>query len=137
MAVNPESGEPYNKNYWESYSTADRNAAETDWREKTGAFNFQDYMLNRAGGYRVSLGTTYSEPVRSAELKNVWEQVITAIVNYSWQAIYAETPQQYNEIVAEMISVTKEYGYDQCIEWSENEAQIRKALEDEVRALIN
>ena len=60
----------------------------------------------------------------------VWNQVADCIKTYSWKAIYAKTDEEYDSIVAEMISKADEYGYDQCVEFQQNEAKLRAAAED-------
>ena len=51
----------------------------------------------------------------------------------SWKAIYASTDEEFDQIVADMIAQADEYGYDQCVEFQENEAKLRAAAEDAVR----
>ena len=41
-----------------------------------------------------------------------------------------------DQIVADMISQAKDYGYDECIAFQENEASLRKAAENEVKGTI-
>ena len=131
-ATNPDSnGERYDWETWKSNQTDPVNETEADWRAYTGFDNLQDYLDSKP--YKLAVATPYSESNKSDELKVVWEQVIKAIVDYSWKAIYAEDDKEFNAIIAELTHVAKSYGYDQCVEWSENEAAIRKALEDEVR----
>ena len=50
-----------------------------------------------------------------------------------WKAIYASTDAEFDQIVADMISQANEYGYDQCVEFQENEAKLRAAAEDAVK----
>ncbi|HHT88031.1 MAG TPA: hypothetical protein GX002_03355 [Clostridiales bacterium] len=52
------------------------------------------------------------------------------IKDYYWKAIYAETDEEYDSIVSEMIIKAKEYGYDKCSEYCMNEAALRKEAED-------
>ena len=83
--------------------------------------------------YILAPGTTYSGGVRSDELQVVWNQVATCIKDNSWKAIYASTDAEFDQIVADMISQANEYGYDQCVEFQENEAKLRAAAEDAVK----
>ena len=50
------------------------------------------------------------------------------------KAIYAENDEEYASIVADMISQAKDYGYDECIEWCQGEAELRAAAEDAAMA---
>ena len=72
----------------------------------------------------------YSATPRSEELDLIWQQVATCIRNGSWEAIYAKDDAAFDSIVANMISQVKEYGYEQCVEFQENEAKLRAAAED-------
>ena len=125
-------GETYNCDNWASRRTGATSDIQQDWMDKTGAYNSEEYLNGKS--YKVALATSYSESDKSDELKIVWEQVADCIVNYSWQAIYAESDDAYNKIVDEMIAKCNEYDPDgQCLAWCNNEAAIRCALEDEVR----
>ncbi|MGN0166199.1 MAG: hypothetical protein ACI39R_08450 [Lachnospiraceae bacterium] len=131
--INPESGERYNKEFWASYQTPNGlNDADADWREFNDCLIPEEYM--EKGNYAVSVASTYSEGVKSAELKVVWEQIATCIKEYSWRAIYATSDEEFDAIVSEMIGLARSYDPQQkCLEWCKNEAATRHALEVEVR----
>lgn len=132
-ATNPDSnGETYNCENWKSRRSDAMYGVLDDWRNFTSCYNSQEYM--NTTNYKVSLGTSYTESKRSDELKIIWEQVAECLVNYSWQAIYASSDEEYDRIVAEMIKKCGEYDPNgECLAWCENEASIRCALEDQVR----
>lgn len=129
---NPDSnGETYNYRKWASFTTEPGSEIEADWREVTGCVT-PDERLKQTD-YIVSPGTTYSGGVRSDELQVVWNQVTTCIKDNSWKAIYAKSDAEFDQIVADMIAQADEYGYDQCVEFQENEAKLRAAAEDAVK----
>ncbi len=132
-ASNPDSnGETYNYADWKSNRGDTSYSILQDWRDTMGVYDVQEYM--NTTNYKVSLATSYTESDKSDELKIIWEQVKNCIVNYSWQAIYASSDEEYESIVAEMISKCAEYDPNgECLAWCENEAAIRCALEDEIR----
>jgi multiple sugar transport system substrate-binding protein/putative aldouronate transport system substrate-binding protein len=131
-SLNPDSnGETYNYRKWASFSTEAGSDIEQDWRDYTGC-DTPDERLGQTN-YILSPGTTYSAGVRSDELQVVWNQVTTCIKEGSWKAIYANSDDEFDQIVADMISQANEYGYDQCVEFQENEAKIRAAAEDAVK----
>jgi multiple sugar transport system substrate-binding protein/putative aldouronate transport system substrate-binding protein len=131
-AMNPDSnGETYNSDFWRSQQRPPRNEIEADWREFAGAVNAQEYM--EGTDYVVIPGTSYAESVRSDELEVTWRQVTTAIKNFSWRAIYAESDEEFDRIVETMIRLCNEYGYQDVLEWSENEAVIRHQMELELQ----
>lgn len=131
-ALNPESklGEKYNCDTWVSRQTPATYEIDQDWRTFTGFEDRQSYM--NTTNYSIAVGTSYSETAKSDDLKAVWDQVKEVVVNYSWKAIYAENDEEFDKLVAAMIGMTKSYGYDQILEWCNNEAAIRYALEQAV-----
>ena len=132
-ASNPDSnGETYNYINWKSQRTDETYDILQDWRDKYGQYTSQEYM--NTTNFKVALGTSYTESKRSDDLKIIWEQVAECLVNYTWQAIYAENDEEYDRIVNEMITKCGEYDPDGlCLAWCEEEAKIRCALEDQVR----
>lgn len=146
-ATNPDNGEKFNYKYWASeQAEAEEGSADEDWREFTGAVSADEYLNNRvladgSPAYSVAVATGYAEGSKSAELKVVWEQVTEAIVNGSWIAIEAESDAAFEQAVNDMIETATSYdngtGYQQCVDWSLEEAAKRFALEEEVRAAEN
>lgn len=52
----------------------------------------------------------------------------------SWNDVYAESDEEFDNIVADMTAKCKEYDPEGvCLAWCENEATIRCGLEDQVR----
>ncbi len=130
---NPDSnGQTYNYRNWPSYSTEAGSTIEQEWRDATGYDTPDQYMTS--GAYTLSVGTTYVGGVRDDELQVKWDQVSTAVKDGSWKAIYANSDDEFDKIVAEMIESANNYGYDECIEFQENEATLRAAAEDAAKA---
>lgn len=132
-ASNPDSnGETYNCDNWVSRRADTDYDILNDWRDRTGCYNAQEYL--NTTNYKVSLATSYSESSKSDELEIIWEQVKNTIVTSSWNAIYAESDEEFDKIVADMTAKVKEYDPNgECLAWCENEAAIRCGLEDQVR----
>lgn len=131
-ASNPESnGETYNYLNWASYNATQKYDILEDWRAFTGFTTQDEYLDSRS--HIIAVGTTYSEPQRSDELELKWQQVTNAIKDYSWQAIYATTDDEFNSIVDTMRTETAAYGYDEVATFYSDEAVKRKAAEDAVK----
>lgn len=130
--TNPESGEPYNREYWASFQVAEgRCDAERDWRDYTGCIASTEYLEQE--DYVVDVVTTYSATEQDAVLESKWNQVKTCITDYSWRAIYASSDEEFNQIVSEMYGKAMSYGYRDCVEYSKNEAAIKNALQEPLR----
>jgi len=131
-ATNPDSnGETYNYLNWASYNATQNYDILTDWRNWSGFTTQDEYLDSRS--HIISVGTTYSEAARNEDLELKWQQVSTAICDYSWQAIYAANDDEFNAIVAEMKEVTAGYGYEEVCQFYRDEAVVRKAAEDAVK----
>lgn len=138
-AVNPESGETFNYKGWASTSVPPAEGSiEAIWRENNNAVRGDDYLEQR-GKYVVSQKYSYSEGKKDADLKIVWEQVTKSITTWSWKAIEADTEEEFENCINEMLKEAKSYnngeGYNQCVAWSENEAQILTDIINEAEAV--
>ncbi len=127
-------GETYNYRKWASYMTDPSCDLEADWREVNGV-DTADACLAKTD-YILAPGTMYSASPKSDELTVVWNQVANCIKENSWKAIYAESDAEFDQIVADMIAQADEYGYDQCVEFQQGEAERRAQAEDDAAAAI-
>lgn len=131
-AINPDSnGERYNCDYWASNLNANVSEIEQDWKDFTGCNTTDEYM--ESGNYTVSPASAFTQSKQDAEFKTKWTQTTDCITTYSWNAIYAKDDAEFDSIVAEMIQKANEYYYEECLEWSLNEAALRKAAEDAIQ----
>ena len=131
-AENPDSNrETYNAINWKSNVPAASCETEQDWRDYTGTLTSLEYMKTKE--CVVVPATTYEAPEKSVGLQKAWEQVANCIVSESWNAIYAESDEEFEQVVSKMIAGAKACGYDRCAEWCEQEATRRFALEEAVR----
>lgn len=131
-AINPDSnGERYNCDFWASNLEADVTEIGQDWKDFTGCNTTDEYM--ESGNYTIAPASAFTNSPKDAEFKTKWSQTTDCITTYSWNAIYAKDDAEFDSIVAEMIKKANEYYYDECLEWSLNEAALRKAAEDAVK----
>ena len=127
--VNPDGklGETFNKDTWVSELTATTYDIQQDWRDYTGV-SLADQYFEKINNYTIMPDIPYSESEKDDELTVIWNQVTKAITTYTWRAIFAKNPGEYNYHVNEMKRICKEYGYDKCVAWSQQEAAIKWAL---------
>ena len=130
--VNPDSnGETYNDKSWKLERGEPRCDVEAAWREWAESTTEEEYMRKREN-YTVYPAINYSESVRDDELELVWTKVSEKLKELTWRAMYAEHEGEFNYLVSKMISDCKDLGYDQCKEWSENEAAIKWRMQQEL-----
>jgi multiple sugar transport system substrate-binding protein/putative aldouronate transport system substrate-binding protein len=135
-AVNPESasGETFNWEFWDStILNKPVTPIEQSWRDWSGTVTADEFLRNEQK-VAVSIGTPFAMARRDSSLDMTWEQVKNAIQSGSWRAIYAENDQEFDAVVAQMIQEANAYGYEECIAWTEGQAEIRRGHEDRVRA---
>jgi multiple sugar transport system substrate-binding protein/putative aldouronate transport system substrate-binding protein len=131
-AVNPDSnGETYNYENWKSNQTEASCEIDQDWRDYTGCNTINEYMAS--GNYTVSPASAFVSGTKDEEFKTKWTQTTNCITTYSWNAIYAESDEEYDQIVAEMREKAYSYYYEECLEWSQEQAAERYACEQEVK----
>ena len=129
-AINPESpsGQTFRYTSWTSTELA-RNVRpiELAWREWSGFIKEDDYIINN--GSSVAIASKYTSSKRDRELNTIWNQVTDTVKQGSWQAIYATSDAEFDQIVAQMITDAKAFGYDQCVEWILPEVEARRNAE--------
>ncbi len=132
-SYNPDTdGETYNYLNWGCWQAEQNSDILNDWRTFTGATTADEYLDSKQ--HSVSPGIAYAMSQRSDELDVVWQQVITTIKDYSWKAIYAENDDDFNKIVKEMQQKANDYGYAECVQYCQDEADNRRASENEVKS---
>ena len=126
-AVNPDSnGERYHKLTWASQMGEPKNDADSDWRTVTGAEGTQSYMETTA--YKVfPAAPNFSVEEKTPELQLKWDQCKECIKNGSWKAMYAASDAEFSALVEEMRTSASAYGYQDCIDWCQEQAAIRFA----------
>jgi multiple sugar transport system substrate-binding protein/putative aldouronate transport system substrate-binding protein len=137
-SVNPDAanGDTFNWRNWEStIRTQPVSETEASWREWAGDVVTADEFLRNRGHVAVSIGTPFSFGEQDDQLEVIWEQVKMEIRAGSWSAIYANSDEDFDRIVADMIRNATAYGYAQCIEWIEIEAERRRVEENKVLAM--
>lgn len=132
-AVNPDSnGETYNYKNWKSQQKDAGSDIEADWRKFANASSLDEYFETR-GVYTVAPATTFALAKKDTDLDTTWESVKGCIVKYSWRAMYANTDAEFDQIVNEMISEAKGYGYEKCVTWAKEQSALRYKLEEAAR----
>lgn len=127
--ANPESnGQTYSTSTWQNVAEAEVSAVEQRWREEYGAANAREYL----SGFRYSVAKphTYTASTKSPELGDEWDRVTEIIRDGSWDAVFADTDAQLEQVLADMYQKAQAAGYADCIRWCEKEARRRKALEE-------
>lgn len=126
---NPESnGQTYNSAFWPNILSADVSAVELRWREANQAASAAEYLSGFQ--YSISKPNTYTASTKSPQLGETWGKVTEIIRNGSWDAVFADSSEEFETVIAKMYRQAEEAGYAECVQWCEEEAARRKALEE-------
>lgn len=126
---NPESnGQTYNSNYWPNVTAKSVSGIEKKWQETTGAKTAKEYLSRFS--YSISKPNTYSASAKPEEIGAKWGAVTEYIRNGSWDAIYADSEKEFEQIIDKLQQNAAEAGYEECVAWCEAEAARRKASEE-------
>ena len=77
------------------------------------------------GTTKYTVCDEFSFASKSDDFKTTWKGVTDIIVTYSWRALYANSQEEFNTIVSEMIQQANAYGYQDCVQWSVEQAALR------------
>lgn len=129
-SLNPDSnGETYNRENWKSNTLGTNSDIYLDWAGFVGEDTIQNYMETH--DYTVSPASNFVLGSKTGEFKTTWTAVTDIVTEYSWKAMYATTDAEFEQIVSEMITQAKAYGYEECVDWALNQASIRYQAEQE------
>lgn len=127
--INPDSnGQTYNSEYWPNVLNKRVSEIEERWREENNVSSIREYLSGFE--YSVSKPNTYTSGTKPDELGNKWAEVATCVKEGSWDAIYAESEEEFEQIVFNMRQDAIAKGYEECAQWCQNEAALRKASEE-------
>lgn len=126
---NPESnGQTYNSAFWPNILSANVSAVELRWREANQAASAAEYLSGFQ--YSISKPNTYTASAKSPRLGETWGKVTEIIRNGSWDAVFADSSEEFETVIAKMYRQAEEAGHAECVQWCEEEAARRKALEE-------
>lgn len=124
-------GFPYFFAQWDSVIYSTQSDFEKSWTDKYDALNPIDY-LKKHDRLIISIGTDYSAPKESAELKTIRSQCAKVIVDYSWDMVFAEDDETFDALYEELIAKTNALDYAQILEYdmtsAKNEAELKKEV---------
>lgn len=128
--INPdgELGETFFNTTWVSENTAVTYDIQQDWRDHTG-YTLADQYMENTTNYVIKPETTHAESSKDTQLTLTWKNVTNTIVTYTWRAIMAKNDGEFNFHVQTMRNLANQYGYADCVAWSQGEADAIWALQ--------
>lgn len=112
--ANPETGIVYNPALWASYNELLTNDVVVDWQTHMGASNSIEFLTEH-DQILTSPGVRFSPDPDSTEIATLRTQCGAIIKEYSWKAVFAESDEQCESLIAEMKEIVKGLGYDDVV----------------------
>ncbi len=112
--LDPE-GYPYYYTLWDSVIKMNTSPLELDWRSYMGAGSSHEYLVN-TNKIIVAPGCGYVAPEPSSEISAMRAQCRSVIVNYSWKMVFANTMEDFNSLMEDMIQKAGVLGYSEVYE---------------------
>ena len=135
---NPDSptGEPFFADYWNSQQGPAACDVEQKWREYSGETVGTAYLLHwDKAVHSPATGITHKDPSKKSDLNTPWKAVAGEIVNGTWKCVYAKDDAEFDKLFEEMTKSAKAYGYDDCIEYSREQADQRFLAESILKSM--
>ncbi len=127
--INPESdGQTYSYTSWPNVIQMETSSIEKRWREENKVDNTREYLTGFK--YSVSRPNTYTASTKPQKLGEKWGKVTEIIRNGSWDCIFSETVEEFDNGLQKMLKQADNAGYKDCVKWCKREAARRKALEE-------
>jgi multiple sugar transport system substrate-binding protein/putative aldouronate transport system substrate-binding protein len=127
---NDPKNQSFDYEYWDSMQTDPVNDTEASWRAYTGETLGQVYLLHNENiVVSPATGLKFTNPSKKDTLYTNWSQVATTITNGTWKCIYAKTDAEFDQLWEQMVSDANSYGYDKCVDYSEEQAETRYLAE--------
>ncbi len=133
--TDPDTGFPYSYKMWPSYQALTTTPLSEDWSEKMGGAATTIEYLQTNDQILVAPGASYTTPADSSEIETLRNQVKAAVVQYSWQMVFAENEAQFESLKKELQETAAGLGYDEVLEFdlanakSQDDARVAVAKE--------
>ena len=112
---NPKTGEPYMYKLWSSAEEA-RSGLDKAWSSTTGADTAMEYLQDH-GMLVVAPGDSYVDSEENYQITTIRNQCRTGLINYSWELIFAEDQEQFEQISDEMIKTLENLKFEQIFRY--------------------
>lgn len=115
---------PMNKTTWKSYLEDNAELLDQNWsKHYDGALSAKEYLVkhNMLTSYSIVNVPNFKYDDQLAVKR---DQVGEIIKELSWKMIYAKNDAEFNSLKAEMIQKAKSLGYDECVAFEEQAANV-------------
>lgn len=132
-SVNPDTGLPFSYTMWPSYQALVETPLSADWSERMdGASSGIDFLQSH-DQLSVAPGASYTAPADPSQIETQRNQVKAAIIQTSWQMVFAKDEAEYDSLWSNLQSTASGLGYDDVLAFDMDNA---KAQNDARQAIV-
>jgi multiple sugar transport system substrate-binding protein/putative aldouronate transport system substrate-binding protein len=132
ISTNPNTGEPYNSQYWSTYKAATMTQMKKEWQEKFGAAEPAEYM-KKNNILLVSPNVSVALPSDTNDIAVIRNQCNEALCDYSWQMIFAKDQAKFDALWDEMSTQMDGFGFQDVVAFDKEKFQIELDAKNAVK----
>ncbi|WP_460797138.1 type 2 periplasmic-binding domain-containing protein [Microbacterium sp. GXF0217] len=114
--VDEATGLPYNYQFWPHYQELTTNELKADWSSHMDDATSTMEYLRGNDQLLVGPGASYTIPADDSQTEALRNQVKAVVVQYSWQATFAESEADFEKLWADLQDTAKGLGYEDVLE---------------------
>ena len=114
--IDEATGLQYNYQFWPHYQELTQNDLKADWSSHMDDSTSTMEYLKANDQLLVAPGASYTAPADDSQTEALRNQVKALIVQYSWQATFAESQADFDKLWSELQETAKGLGYEDVLE---------------------
>lgn len=123
ISTNPNTGEPYNKEYWSTYKESIQTKMKKDWAAKFGAAEPAEWM-KKNNVLLVSPNVSVSLPSDTNDVAVYRNSCGDVLEEYSWKMIFCGSDAKFDALWDEMVEKMNGNGYEELAKFDLEKWQI-------------
>ena len=116
ICVNPLTGERYAQKFWQSYKDMTMTQMKKEWQEYFGAEDAVDYM-KKNNQLLASPSVDFTPASDDNDIAAIRVDVNKTLCQYTWQLIFAESDEDFEDLWDVMVEQLNGFGYEQLYEY--------------------
>lgn len=132
ISTNPNTGEPYNSQYWSTYKAATLTDMKKEWQAKFGAAEPAEYMKNN-NVLVISPNASVSLPSDTNDIAVIRSQCSETLNDYSWRMIFAKDQAEFDALWDEMSKQMDGLGFQDLVKFDRDKYQIELDAKNAVK----
>ena len=114
--IDEATGLQYNYQFWPHYQELTQNDLKADWSSHMDDSTSTMEYLKANDQLLVAPGASYTAPADDSQTEALRNQVKALVVQYSWQATFAESEADFDKLWSELQETAKGLGYEDVLE---------------------